>query len=330
MSWVLCGILYISLQASGEIGLRDSIFSIFQLEDGQSRVIALTSQDQMVNACKEIFSSCSNRLRREVTNFLNSTAYDFVARKDETVATIKEGDTEKHIRINERIHLDYFYFGNLHAIRDYTGSYQSIKMTSQMRMIDSTQASVFSVSVKIAAVSKDVCMKAVSDIIWDVRQRAPGSIQESEMRDFTELFMENCAPAHDHPRFEFIQKREVYFKYDMMKFFEAKCAQKPGGCARVLEVGPGFIPHKAATHFVDAYPSQNLLSYAQENGITVTQVDTSRDPLPFPDDYFDFLYTSHCLEDLHEPTFAFREVCSLSLSRHLSLSPSLSLALCLF
>ena len=93
MSWVLCGILYISLQASGEIGLRDSIFSIFQLEDGQSRVIALTSQDQMVNACKEIFSSCSNRLRREVTNFLNSTAYDFVARKDETVATIKEGDT---------------------------------------------------------------------------------------------------------------------------------------------------------------------------------------------------------------------------------------------
>jgi hypothetical protein len=62
------------------------------------------------------------------------------------------------------------------------------------------------------------------------------------------------------------------------------------GGARVLEIGPGSVPFPQATDFVD-----------WKSGDRVTACDLNREPLPYPDKSFDFVYCRHVLEDLYDP-----------------------------
>jgi hypothetical protein len=65
--------------------------------------------------------------------------------------------------------------------------------------------------------------------------------------------------------------------------------------ARVLEVGPGAQPFSRATVFVDWIAHRPI-----PNGQLV-QCDFQREPLPFDDKAFDFVYCRHVLEDLFDP-----------------------------
>ena len=68
--------------------------------------------------------------------------------------------------------------------------------------------------------------------------------------------------------------------------------------ASVLEIGPGHVPFKRATHWVDF---QNI----QPN---TTKVDLSSEVLPFGDDEFDFIYCRHVLEDMYNPVLLLKEM----------------------
>lgn len=67
--------------------------------------------------------------------------------------------------------------------------------------------------------------------------------------------------------------------------------------ARVLEIGPGEHHFSKATHYVDRWPGEN---------ITLCNVD--REPLPFRDKEFDFIYCRHIVEDLHNPYLLLSEI----------------------
>ena len=68
--------------------------------------------------------------------------------------------------------------------------------------------------------------------------------------------------------------------------------------AKVLELGPGTTPFHRSTHFVDLY----------KKGENYVVCDLNAGNLPFPDDYFDFVYTRHTMEDLYYPFAALREM----------------------
>jgi hypothetical protein len=65
--------------------------------------------------------------------------------------------------------------------------------------------------------------------------------------------------------------------------------------AKVLEIGPGKKPFPRATHFVD------WLSHGAVAEDNLTGCDIQRDPLPFADKSWDFVYCRHVLEDLYDP-----------------------------
>lgn len=69
--------------------------------------------------------------------------------------------------------------------------------------------------------------------------------------------------------------------------------------ARVLEIGPGHVPFRRATHFVD---------YVQRGNLPITICDTANEPLPFADKHFDFVYCRHVLEDMFNPFPLVREM----------------------
>lgn len=66
----------------------------------------------------------------------------------------------------------------------------------------------------------------------------------------------------------------------------------------VLEIGPGQAPFRLAKTFIDA-------NEALDNCI---KIDINRQPLPFRDGYFDFIYSRHVLEDVYNPGFALWEM----------------------
>ncbi len=78
---------------------------------------------------------------------------------------------------------------------------------------------------------------------------------------------------------------------------------------RVLDLGPGGFNSMfpLATHIVDyrIFPEIPTL-------IEQYVVDIDQERLPFPDKYFDFVYSRHVLEDLHNPMGIFKELVRVS------------------
>lgn len=72
--------------------------------------------------------------------------------------------------------------------------------------------------------------------------------------------------------------------------------------AKVLEVGPGYVPFPRATMFVDHKPLPGIPADK------IIKVDVASDPLPFADKEFDFVYCRHVLEDMYDPFPLLREM----------------------
>lgn len=70
---------------------------------------------------------------------------------------------------------------------------------------------------------------------------------------------------------------------------------------RILEVGPGDQPFPIATHFIDCDEDKPHI-----------RVDVDKEPIPFPNNYFEFVYCRHVLEDIQNPDFLFRELVRVS------------------
>lgn len=65
----------------------------------------------------------------------------------------------------------------------------------------------------------------------------------------------------------------------------------------VLEIGPGLVPFKKATH---------TLGLEKDKNVEIIDIDNT--PLPYPDKFFDFVYIRHVLEDIQNPDFVFKEL----------------------
>lgn len=80
-------------------------------------------------------------------------------------------------------------------------------------------------------------------------------------------------------------------------------ASRIGPDARVLDVGPGpastlFPP---ANHVVDLFDNEIP-------NVQFSQVDFRCDSIPYEDNYFDFVYCRHVLEDLDDPSWLCKEI----------------------
>lgn len=73
--------------------------------------------------------------------------------------------------------------------------------------------------------------------------------------------------------------------------------------AKVLEIGPGYVPFPRADTFVDYKDLPGLPA-----GKVKVSVDLASEPLPFPDKTFDFVYCRHVLEDMYNPFLLIREM----------------------
>lgn len=72
--------------------------------------------------------------------------------------------------------------------------------------------------------------------------------------------------------------------------------------AKVLEIGPGFVPFPRATMFVDYKDLPNIPADKK------ISVDLASTPLPFADKEFDFVYCRHVLEDMYNPFLLLKEM----------------------
>ncbi len=91
--------------------------------------------------------------------------------------------------------------------------------------------------------------------------------------------------------------------------------------ARVLDVGAGIAPFERADVLVDL---------AQPNAGPHQQwvkSDIIRDPLPFADKSFDFVYCRHVLEDVHDPFPLIREIARVGKAGYIE-TPSPMAELC--
>lgn len=81
---------------------------------------------------------------------------------------------------------------------------------------------------------------------------------------------------------------------------------------RVLEIGPGSVPFSKATHFV-VHPHVQTSLLSGE----VSRVDVVKEPLPFPDKHFDFVYCRHVVEDLIYPDLLLSEMRRVGKAGHI-------------
>jgi hypothetical protein len=78
------------------------------------------------------------------------------------------------------------------------------------------------------------------------------------------------------------------------------CKRLPAD-AKVLEIGPGYVPFPRATMFVDYRP-------VPVPNDKIVSLDLNTTPLPFPDKSFDFIYCRHVIEDMYNPFFLIKEM----------------------
>jgi SAM-dependent methyltransferase len=91
--------------------------------------------------------------------------------------------------------------------------------------------------------------------------------------------------------------RYYYPIQNIVNFFVNKYTGK-----KILEVGPGNNSFPGSTFTID------ILKKADNN----IQLDICMQPLPFPDNFFDFTYCRHVLEDVNNPLYALKEIIRVS------------------
>jgi predicted SAM-dependent methyltransferase len=69
-----------------------------------------------------------------------------------------------------------------------------------------------------------------------------------------------------------------------------------------LEIGPGKIPFGLATDFIGS--NETIKNYID--------IDIDKQKFPFTNEYFDFIYCRHVLEDIQNPDFALSEIFRVS------------------
>jgi hypothetical protein len=72
----------------------------------------------------------------------------------------------------------------------------------------------------------------------------------------------------------------------------------------ILEVGPGISPFLLANHFIGM----------NEKNDNYTSIDIDVDKIPHNNNFFDFIYARHVLEDVQNPDFALKEFLRVSKS----------------
>lgn len=77
-----------------------------------------------------------------------------------------------------------------------------------------------------------------------------------------------------------------------------------GNNKKILDIGPGRVPFKGSTHLID------ICDWGIE--YEVIKIDIDKDKIPFVDNYFDFVYCRHVLEDIQNPDFAYNEIVRVS------------------
>lgn len=70
---------------------------------------------------------------------------------------------------------------------------------------------------------------------------------------------------------------------------------------RIVDIGAGLTPFDRATHLLD-------WNHETVAGKEVFKADLDYDVLPYEDNYFNFAYSRHTLEDLQNPLHAFKEI----------------------
>ena len=72
--------------------------------------------------------------------------------------------------------------------------------------------------------------------------------------------------------------------------------------AKVLEIGPGYVPFSRATMFVDYKKLPNIPADK------IVSIDMNSEKLPFEDKSFDFIYCRHVIEDMYNPFLLIKEM----------------------
>lgn len=76
-----------------------------------------------------------------------------------------------------------------------------------------------------------------------------------------------------------------------------------------------------ATHFIDAYWNQGIAETNLDNGACYVTCNVDIEDIPFPDKYFDFVFSSHVLEDLRFPMRLCKEMSRVG-KAGISMTPS--------
>lgn len=74
--------------------------------------------------------------------------------------------------------------------------------------------------------------------------------------------------------------------------------------SNILEIGPGSVPFPLAKTFIGS--NEKIQNYIE--------IDINCNKLPFENNYFDFVYCRHVLEDIQSPDFALKEIFKVSSS----------------
>lgn len=75
---------------------------------------------------------------------------------------------------------------------------------------------------------------------------------------------------------------------------------------KILEIGSGNNPFPISSHIIDYKIYYDSLQHK------TTILDISKQPFPFPDKFFDFVYCRHVLEDLYNPFLVIDEMNKVS------------------
>ena len=89
---------------------------------------------------------------------------------------------------------------------------------------------------------------------------------------------------------------------EMIEYYENHVLSQ--NFTKILEIGPGVRPFKHASHTIDYLPTNEK----NKTSVLHIKLDLDTDTFPFEDNYFDFVYCRHVLQELNHPVNAYNEM----------------------